>query len=306
MTRFLVVSTLPLAMRICHIDFRSLESNMPIFLENWTPKITGWAPVSRSATLGVCPLTWIAGPVLSTMATSVAMEVLSLGTTFGNQWEILWRGWLSTTLLLSNKSTSEVFLAPFWYVNVELDVGKPTSLTMLELVTRLRTPSATREPIECLSKVLDGTSVACGSGIGKGPDVMFRVSSSIIIMSLVLSFKSWKLNNGVLTSFWATSRIWSWHSISWLVENYVFSWCTCTFRTREFDALTACGVVVSSPLAKKVHFSSMLRRWKDDGMIVPAPLALVIRLEPDVTPLVWITCLVAETLGATLTSCAAT
>ncbi len=75
-------------------------------------------------------------------------------------------------------------------MNVELEVGKPTSLAMLELMTRLRTPSATREPIECLSKVLDGTYVACGLGIGKGPDVVFKVSSSIAIMSLVLSFKS--------------------------------------------------------------------------------------------------------------------
>jgi hypothetical protein len=74
-------------------------------------------------------------------------------------------------------------------VNVELKVRKFTSLAMLELVTRLRTPSATREPIVCLYKVLDGTSVACGSRIGKGPNVMFKVSSSTIIMSLVLSFK---------------------------------------------------------------------------------------------------------------------
>jgi len=75
-------------------------------------------------------------------------------------------------------------------VNVESEVGKPTSLAMLELVTRLRTPFATCEPIECLSKVLDGTSVACGSRIGRGPDVVFKVSSKIGIMSLVLSFKS--------------------------------------------------------------------------------------------------------------------
>jgi hypothetical protein len=75
-------------------------------------------------------------------------------------------------------------------VNVESEVGKLTSLVMLELVTKLRTPSATCEPIDCLSKVLDGTSVACGSGIGRGPDVMFKVSSKIAIMSLVLSFKS--------------------------------------------------------------------------------------------------------------------
>jgi len=75
-------------------------------------------------------------------------------------------------------------------VNVELEVGEPISLAMLELMTRLRTPSATREPLECFSKVLDGTPVACGLGIGKGSDVVFEVSSNIVIMSLVLSFKS--------------------------------------------------------------------------------------------------------------------
>jgi len=74
-------------------------------------------------------------------------------------------------------------------VNVESEVGEPTSLTMLKPVTRLQTPSITCEPIECLSKVLDGTPVACGSTIGKGLDVVFRVSSSIVIMSFVLSFK---------------------------------------------------------------------------------------------------------------------
>jgi hypothetical protein len=52
--------------------------------------------------------------------------------------------------------------------------------------------------MECLAKVLDGTPIACGSGIGRGPDVMFRVSLSMAIMSLVFSFKSYKLNNGVL------------------------------------------------------------------------------------------------------------
>ncbi len=75
-------------------------------------------------------------------------------------------------------------------MNVESEVGEPTSLTMLELVTKLRTPSVTREPIKCLSKVLDGTLIAYGSGISRGPDVVFRVSFSIAIMSLVLSFKS--------------------------------------------------------------------------------------------------------------------
>jgi hypothetical protein len=107
-----------------------------------------------------------------------------------------------------------MFLAPFWYANVESEVEKPTSLTMLELVTKLWTPSATCEPIECLSKVLDGTPITCGLGIGRRLDVVFKVSFITTIMSLVFSFKSWKLNNGVLTSFYTTSRIWSWHSIS--------------------------------------------------------------------------------------------
>jgi len=75
-------------------------------------------------------------------------------------------------------------------VNVESKVGEPTSLAMLELVIRLRTPSTTCEPIKCLSKVLDGTPVACGLGISRGPNVVFKVSFSIAIMSLVLSFKS--------------------------------------------------------------------------------------------------------------------
>ncbi len=91
--------------------------------------------------------------------------------------EILWKEWLSTTPLLSNKSTSEVFLAPFWYVNVESKVEEPTSLAMLELMTGLRMLTTTSEPIECFSKVLDGTLVPCGLGIGGGPDVVFKVSS---------------------------------------------------------------------------------------------------------------------------------
>jgi hypothetical protein len=110
---------------------------------------------------------------------------------------------------------------------------------------------------------------------------------------LVLNFKSWKLNNSVFKSFCATSRIWSWHSISWLVENYVFSLCTRTPGTWEFDALATCGVVVSSPFANKMRSFFVLRGRKDYGMVVWAPLALVIGLEPDVSPSVWITCLVA-------------
>ncbi len=61
-------------------------------------------------------------------------------------------------------------------MNVESKVREPTSVAMLKLVTRLRTPSVTREPIECLSKVLDGTVVACRLGIGRRLDVVFRVS----------------------------------------------------------------------------------------------------------------------------------
>jgi hypothetical protein len=63
-------------------------------------------------------------------------------------------------------------------VNVELEVGEPISLAMLQLMTILRMPFATCEPIECLSKVLDGTLVACGSRIERGPDVVFRLSFS--------------------------------------------------------------------------------------------------------------------------------
>ncbi len=176
---------------------------------------------------------------------------------------------------------------------------------MLILVIRLWTPSTTREPIKCLSKVLDGTFVACGSWIGKGPDVVFMVSFSTVIMSLVLNFKSWKLNNDVLISFCNTSRIWSWHSISWSMENCVFSWCTCILGTWKFDALIACAVVVSSLVANKVRYSSVLKGQEDCGMIVRIPLAMVIGLEPNVSPSVWITCLVVEILGATLESCAA-
>jgi hypothetical protein len=77
-------------------------------------------------------------------------------------------------------------------VNVESDVGEPISLAMLELMTRLRMPSITCELIECLSKVLDGTPITCGSGIGRRFDEVFRVSFSVVIMSLVLSFKSSK------------------------------------------------------------------------------------------------------------------
>jgi hypothetical protein len=151
-------------------------------------------------------------------------------------------------------------------------------------MTRLRTPSPTCELIKCFSKVLNGTPITCGSGIGRELDVMFKVSFSTAIMSLVLSFKSRKLNNDVFTSFCATSHIWSWHSISESMENCVFSWCTCTLGTQEFDALATCGVVVSSPFANKVCFSSVLKWRKDYGITALALLAQVIRLEPDASP----------------------
>ncbi len=46
----------------------------------------------------------------------------------------------------------------------------------------------------------------------------------------------------------------------------------------------------------------MLRGRKDCGMITRAPLALVVGLEPNASPLVRITYLVVKTLGATLAS----
>jgi hypothetical protein len=70
------------------------------------------------------------------------------------------------------------------------------------------------------------------------------------------------------------------------MENCVFSLCTFTLGTQEFDALIACGVVVSSPLTNKVRSSFVLRGRKDYGMTTRAPLALVIGLELDASPLV--------------------
>jgi hypothetical protein len=94
-------------------------------------------------------------------------------------------------------------------------------------------PFTTRELIECFSKVLDGTLVACGSRIGRGPDVVFKVSFDTAIMSLVFNFKCWKLNNSVFISFCATSRIWNWHSISWLVKY--------SYPIMVFDFQKKCG-----------------------------------------------------------------
>ncbi len=49
-------------------------------------------------------------------------------------------------------------------MNVESKVREPTSLAMIELAPRLRMLFATREPIECFFKVLDGVAtLALGS-----------------------------------------------------------------------------------------------------------------------------------------------
>jgi hypothetical protein len=53
-----------------------------------------------------------------------------------------------------------------------------------------------------------------------------------------------------------------------------------------------------------VHSFSVSRGRKNYGMTTRAPLTLVIRLESDASPLVWITCLMAKTLGVTLAYCA--
>jgi hypothetical protein len=60
----------------------------------------------------------------------------------------------------------------------------------------------------------------------------------------------------------------------------------CIHGTQEFDALAAYGVVVSSPFTNKVRSSSMLKGRKDCGMTPRAPLALVIGLKPNASPLV--------------------
>jgi hypothetical protein len=58
------------------------------------------------------------------------------------------------------------------------------------LAHNLASPYLNREPKARVgTKVLDGTPIACGLGIGKGLDVMFRVSVRLAIMSLVFSFK---------------------------------------------------------------------------------------------------------------------
>jgi hypothetical protein len=54
-----------------------------------------------------------------------------------------------------------------------------------------------------------------------------------------------------------------------------------------------------------VRSFSVLRGRKDYGMIVRTLLTLVIGFEPNASPSVGITCLVAETLAATLISYAA-
>ncbi len=48
--------------------------------------------------------------------------------------------------------------------------------------------------------------------------------------------------------------------------------------------VTACGVIISSPLANKVRSSFVLRGQKNYGMTTRAPLALVRGLDLDVSP----------------------
>ncbi len=64
----------------------------------------------------------------------------------------------------------------------------------------------------------------------------------------------------------------------------MFSLCTCSLGKREFDALVACGVIVSPSLANKVRSSCVLKARKDCGMNTRAPLALVIGLQPNASP----------------------
>jgi len=125
--------------------------------------------------------------------------------------------------------------------------------------------------------------VTCESRIGKKLDVVLKVSFSIAIMSLVLCFKCWKLNNGVFTSFCAISRIWNWHSIKWWVENCVFLMYMYSWDTRIWCPSSLwCNSFL--PIRNKMCSSSMLRGQKDCGMIPWAPLALIIGLEPDASP----------------------
>jgi hypothetical protein len=131
---------------------------------------------------------------------------------------------------------------------------------MLELVIKLWTPSSTCELIECLSKVLDGTPVACGSKIGRRPNVMFRVSCSTATMSLVLNLKIKQQCIHKLLHHFMYLKLALHKLISG--KNCVFSWCTCILGTREFDALTTCGVVVSSSLANKGAFFFYVERTK--------------------------------------------
>jgi hypothetical protein len=169
-------------------------------------------------------------------------------------------------------------------------------------MTRSQLPSTTREPIECLSKVLDGTFVTCGLGIGRGPDVVFRVSFIIAIMSLVLNFKSWKLNNDVFTSFLSHFM----HLKLTLHKLISGKLCVFLMYMYSLDTRIWCPSSLSCnnifPLANKVRSSSVLKGQKDYGMSARALLALVIGLELDASPSVWITCLMVEILGATLAS----
>jgi len=94
------------------------------------------------------------------------------------------------------------------------------------------------------------------------------------------------------------------NSISWYVENCVFFlmymyswdmkiWCPSSLWCSNFLPPRQQGVLF-------FH----VERTKNCGMTTWALLAIIIGLELDASPSVWIICLVAKTLGAILTSCA--
>jgi hypothetical protein len=93
------------------------------------------------------------------------------------KWELFWVwGFIPSHFPTFSGACNVTFGLPFWPATLQaLCFGrepKPRVATSMLLMTILWAPSATREPIECLSKVLDGTHVACGLGIGRGHDVV--------------------------------------------------------------------------------------------------------------------------------------
>jgi hypothetical protein len=109
-------------------------------------------------------------------------------------------------------------------------------------------------------------------------------------VSLVLQLCPWCLPSILKTKQWCIHKLLrhfthlklAFHKL--INEKLCVFRCTCTPRTREFDALTTCGVIVSSPLVNKVRSSSMLTGQKTCDMIARTSLALVIGLELDASP----------------------